>query len=287
MKDKSPNQNSKFVESVFTPVSLVLISIVAIVAVAVALFQVNKGPLAPTAPSSQPAAAELSSGSCAIAFDVAGPSITPSDTPVITEAPTNTPNPSETPVPTATSVATATPGPSSTPTNTPTSNQADLSLTKRASNNQPKVGENTTFTIEVYNAGPSQATNVTVYDPIPGGLTVVKVTPSQGSYNISTGIWTIGTINVGETKTLQVEATVNVVGTITNTAQVQHSDQSDPDSTPGNNNPNEDDQKSTTLNGQTAPNLPKAGNNSRTTLFVIATGTIVLIIGAMGLLLLL
>ncbi|MEO8581521.1 MAG: DUF11 domain-containing protein [Patescibacteria group bacterium] len=138
--------------------------------------------------------------------------------------------------------------PQSTPTNTPPAVSADLSLTKQISNSTPKVGENITYTVTVYNAGPNDATNVTVSEPLVGGTTFVSATPSQGTYNVSAGLWTIGTIPVNQSRTLQIVVTVNVSTSITNTAQVQHSDQPDPDSTPGNNNPNEDDQQSATTN---------------------------------------
>lgn len=164
--------------------------------------------------------------------------------PAATNTPTNTPP-----------VATVTPNPN-----------ADLSLTKQVSNSTPKVGENITYTVTVYNAGPADATNVTVYEPLVGGTTFVSSTPSQGSYNVSTGIWTIGTIPANQSRTLQIVVTMNVAGSVTNTAQVQHSDQPDPDSTPGNNNPNEDDQQSATTNpaqqGADLSLLKRANNTS-------------------------
>jgi uncharacterized repeat protein (TIGR01451 family) len=171
--------------------------------------------------------------------------------PTVTNTPTNTPI-----VPTDT----FTPSPTVTP-----NPNADLSLTKYVSNSTPKVGENITYTITVYNAGPATATNVTVYEPLVGGTTFVSANPSQGSYNVSTGIWTIGTIPVNQTRTLQITVTMNVAGTVTNTAQVQTSDQPDPDSTPGNNNPNEDDQDSATTNSEQPGadlSLVKRVNNS-------------------------
>ncbi len=130
--------------------------------------------------------------------------------------------------------------------------QADLRMEKIVDNASPNVGDNVTFTITVYNDGPDAATNVTVEDILPAGLTYVSDTPSQGSYNNVTGIWTVGTLNNGATATLQITAQVTGSGTITNTAQVETSDQYDPDSTPGNSNPAEDDQKSASITVQQA-----------------------------------
>lgn len=127
---------------------------------------------------------------------------------------------------------------------TVTPQASDLSLTKIASSTTPTVGQNVTFTVTVSNAGPTTATGVAVRDQLPGGLTFVSATPSQGTYSNATGLWTIGTVTVGSTPTLQIVATVATVGDKTNTAQIQASDQTDTDSTPNNSNPNEDDQAS-------------------------------------------
>lgn len=133
---------------------------------------------------------------------------------------------------------------------------ADLSLTKTVDNATPAPGQNVTFTITASNAGPSDATGVVVKDVLPAGLVFVSATPSAGTYDNTTGLWTIGNINSGANPTLQVVARVNVSGaSITNTAEVTASNQPDPDSTPNNNNPAEDDQSSVTLGVAAAPRI--------------------------------
>ena len=111
--------------------------------------------------------------------------------------------------------------------------QADLGLTKTASTSAPAIGANFTWTVTVSNAGPNSATNVTVQDSLPAGVTLVSATPSQGAYNSSTGLWTIGTIASGSNATLTLTVTAGTSATVANTASVSHSDQFDP--TPGNN----------------------------------------------------
>lgn len=123
---------------------------------------------------------------------------------------------------------------------------SDLSLTKSVDNASPNVGSNIIFTITVANAGPNNATNITVQDQLPTGYTFVSSTPSQGTYNSLTGVWTIGTINNGANATLQITATVNAGGSYVNTAQITAADQFDPDSTPNNNTNGEDDQATNT-----------------------------------------
>jgi len=124
---------------------------------------------------------------------------------------------------------------------------SDLSLAKVTNNSGSGVGTNATFTVTLTNSGPTNATNVVVRDQLPAGLTYVSSTPSTGSYNSGTGIWTVASLASGASATLQIVARVDVLGAITNTAQVTASDQPDPDSTPNNNNPAEDDQASSNL----------------------------------------
>ena len=119
---------------------------------------------------------------------------------------------------------------------------ADLRLTKGINNETPNIGENVTFTISLNNDGPDTATNVAVLDQLPEGVTFVSVTPSQGTYSNTTGIWTVGSVASGSSATLSLVGRIDSAGTRTNSAQVSASDQFDPDSTPGNNNPEEDDQ---------------------------------------------
>jgi uncharacterized repeat protein (TIGR01451 family) len=135
---------------------------------------------------------------------------------------------------------------------------ADLSLDKKVDNTTPTLGQNVVFTLTLTNAGPSTATNVTVTDVLPAGLTFVSANPAA-SYSSATGIWTVGTLAAGTTVTLQITATVTQAGAISNTAEVTTSDQPDPDSTPDNHVPSEDDQSSVTLG---APGCPKSQSGS-------------------------
>ena len=101
-------------------------------------------------------------------------------------------------------------------------------MTKSVSNPTPNVGDTITFTVTLTNAGPDAATGVQVTDLLPAGLTFVSATPSQGSYVGASGAWTVGTIAVGASPTLQLTATVTSSGTRTNTATVSAGDQFDP-----------------------------------------------------------
>nr|NIS80700.1 sortase [Anaerolineales bacterium] len=126
---------------------------------------------------------------------------------------------------------------------------ADLRLQKTVDDPSPDFGDNVTFTITVTNDGPFTATNVAVEDLLPASLDFVSDNPSQGSYNNASGIWTVGDIASGDSATLEIVVQVNATGTLTNIAQVNASDQSDPDSTPDNDDgdQSEDDEDSASV----------------------------------------
>ncbi len=110
--------------------------------------------------------------------------------------------------------------------------QADLELEKVVDNAAPAQGSTVTFTLTLTNNGPEDAPGVVVTDLLPAGLAFVSATPSQGSYDDTTGLWDVGTIANGAALTLQVSATVTGSGTITNEAEVTASGYTDPDSDP-------------------------------------------------------
>jgi uncharacterized repeat protein (TIGR01451 family) len=109
---------------------------------------------------------------------------------------------------------------------------ADLSIVKTG----PafvQSGGSITYQITVSNAGPADATNVTVNDPLPAGETLVSATASQGSCGGAV-VCTLGTILSGGSATVTIVANVTAASgsTLTNTATVS-ADQ--PDSNPANN----------------------------------------------------
>jgi len=105
---------------------------------------------------------------------------------------------------------------------------ADLQVLKMADDMTPNVGDTVTYTITLTNAGPNDATGVTIDDPLPTEVTFVSATPSQGTYDNATGVWTVGSVPAGTSVTLDIEVTIDVAGPITNTASVASSDQFDP-----------------------------------------------------------
>ena len=120
--------------------------------------------------------------------------------------------------------------------------EADLAVAKTVSNPTPNVGDTITFTVTVSNLGPDSANNVQITDYFPvAGLQLLSAVPSQGTFNTGTGVWTVGTVDVGvaAAKSLLITARVlaPAVNTVpparTNVATVTRADEYDPN--PGNN----------------------------------------------------
>jgi uncharacterized repeat protein (TIGR01451 family) len=123
--------------------------------------------------------------------------------------------------------------------------QADLALTKSVNRTFVLPGSNFVYTVTATNKGPNVATGVTVRDLLPAGL--IFVSGGAGVYSSSNGIWTIGTLNVNAGTTLQFTVRASVAGVYTNMAQVWAANVFDPNSTPSNNVPSEDDQASVVI----------------------------------------
>ena len=128
----------------------------------------------------------------------------------------------------------------------------DLALSKSVSDLTPNVGDTIQYLLSLTNEGPSTATGVAVTDSLSTGVTFQQATPSRGTYNPNTGVWTVGDVAVGETPTLTLVAVVNETRSETNTAEITATDQPDIDSTPGNNVTGEDDTASVTFNTKVA-----------------------------------
>lgn len=132
---------------------------------------------------------------------------------------------------------------------------ADLSLEKEVDNATPLVGDRIQFTVTLTNSGPDTATNIAVTDTLPSGLNIVRITPSTGTF--SNGVWQVPSLASGSSTTLVIVGTVTSTEAITNVAEVTAVDQSDPDSTPNNGDPNEDDRATAAANVNAELNLIK------------------------------
>ncbi|MHC4808734.1 MAG: hypothetical protein ACYTBX_21065, partial [Planctomycetota bacterium] len=118
-------------------------------------------------------------------------------------------------------------------------NNTDLVIAKTVDDATPDEGQTVTYTITLTNNGPAQATNISVTDVVPAGVTYVAASITGGDSSddsdpAGAGLsWTVNTINSGANTTLTFQATVDA-GTsgniITNTA-TKTQDQIDTDLT--------------------------------------------------------
>ncbi len=94
----------------------------------------------------------------------------------------------------------------------------DLSVVKTVNNANPIIGNNVVFTIVATNSGTNNATGVEVNDILQDGYAYIASSVTTGIFNPSTGVWTIGNMNIGTSEVLTVTVTVIAGGNYVNTA---------------------------------------------------------------------
>ncbi len=108
---------------------------------------------------------------------------------------------------------------------------ADLDLTKVVNDHSPCQGDEITYTVTVSNPSTTGATGVVVADTLPSGLTYVGSSATQGTYDNSTGLWSVGSLNASTSAVLTLLAGVDTgTGgtTIINWGEITDTDQTDP-----------------------------------------------------------
>jgi uncharacterized repeat protein (TIGR01451 family) len=111
---------------------------------------------------------------------------------------------------------------------------ADLSIVKSVVGSGPFFAtQNVVFNITVSNAGPSSASNVTVTDVLPTGMTFVSATATQGSCTSTTTVsCDLGTLASAANATIVLTIRLDASASMTNTASVTSAN---PDPTAANN----------------------------------------------------
>jgi uncharacterized repeat protein (TIGR01451 family) len=82
------------------------------------------------------------------------------------------------------------------------------------------------YIIVATNTGPGQATNVVVTDTLPAGVTVISASSGQGTSTVvgNTVITTLGSLPNGVSAAVRIVAVASVVGSLTDTATVTHTE---------------------------------------------------------------
>lgn len=116
-----------------------------------------------------------------------------------------------------------------------TISSADLVTVKTLASGDttPEVGDVVSFTIQVSNVGPNGASGINLTDLIPSNLTPNgnNGTVSVGTYNATSGLWSLGALANGAAATLTIEGTVSAGeggNNINNTTTAADADQPDP-----------------------------------------------------------
>ncbi|HEL5643261.1 TPA: DUF11 domain-containing protein [Clostridioides difficile] len=115
------------------------------------------------------------------------------------------------------------------------SSSADISVVKRSNQTVVVPGDVLDYTIEVRNAGPSTAQNVTLTDNIPASILSPEYSIDNGvTFQPWNGSLSIGTLDAGEIRNIIIRGIVSqtAIGTIINTATVSSTT---PDPNPDNN----------------------------------------------------
>lgn len=130
----------------------------------------------------------------------------------------------------------------------------DVQVTKSVDNPTAAEGDTVVYSISVTNNGPSRATNITVEDNLPTGLTYVSDNAATlidsatnvTTYNPATGVWSVGLLNAGSSLTLEITTTINAgtTGTtLNNTATITNVEEGDTNSA------NDDDSATIAVSG--------------------------------------
>lgn len=94
----------------------------------------------------------------------------------------------------------------------------NIAVATAVNNATPKYSQNIIYTVKVVNNGSDDATGLQITDLLPSGIQYISDT-SGGLYNYLTGIWNVGDLASGESKTLNITGNVTKTGIIVNAAQ--------------------------------------------------------------------
>lgn len=96
--------------------------------------------------------------------------------------------------------------------------KADLQLNKSSNLINANYGDIVIWTLKITNNGPNVGTGIRLKDLIPNGLIILSC--DDENYNKKTGILNIDSLNMGESKIINIKTLVNKTGTFINEASV-------------------------------------------------------------------
>jgi uncharacterized repeat protein (TIGR01451 family) len=163
---------------------------------------------------------------------------------------------------------------------------ADLSIVKTASPNPGQVGVPLSYRLVATNNGPAGATNVTVTDALPAGVTFVSSSATQGACSGTTTVTcNFGSLAVGASAVATINVTPSAQGQVANTATVT-AGESDFDSTNNSSSITTFIQPAATSPSMTDPNLTVStvisGLDQPTSMAFLATNDFLILERATG-----
>ena len=103
---------------------------------------------------------------------------------------------------------------------TTTVKQPKLAIVKRSTRDEWKAGRPITWEITVKSVGDIAARDIVLTDMVPAGTTF-KEASGGGTLQAGTVVWNLGTLEVGQERTVTMTTTADTIGTVRNTASVR------------------------------------------------------------------
>ncbi|MEZ4781317.1 MAG: DUF11 domain-containing protein [Flavobacteriaceae bacterium] len=113
-------------------------------------------------------------------------------------------------------------------------NEADLELQNSVQPLSTQLGGAVTFTIAIDNKGPAVSNNIISKVIIPNSYTITRINVTQGSYDVDSNLWDIGTLDASKRAVMTVMVVVMNDKNLMTTGEIINYSTQDPDSKPNN-----------------------------------------------------
>ena len=105
---------------------------------------------------------------------------------------------------------------------------SDIAIGKRVNNPTPTIGEQVIFTVTATNIGTNDFQHVNIDEMLPSGYSYVIATTTSGTYNSTSGVWSLPVLTSGKQESLTLTAKVLEKGDYRNIAILSSSTPEDP-----------------------------------------------------------